>query len=227
MRAPPRAPLVADIEFASGDALQIGLTDSRDAAHYDVSVIGSVRDRTLIVTHPQRAGSPLEVKEGAGVHARFFMRNQALGFRSNVVKVCTSPFPYLHLGFPSRLEPLQERKSARVRSALAATVRRNLGPSGEPETPGIIRDVSNMGAMLLTPVPVGVEGDELTLQFRLPLEQLGDHAVTIPATIKNSQDEADIPGSPWRHRYGVSFGIVESQATILLRAYLYERFAGA
>ena len=220
------SPLAAELELNSGDALQLALTNDPEQTHYDVTVVGALRDRSLLVTHPQRAGQPVAIAEGAGVQARFFMRNQALGFHSSVLRVCTAPFPYLHLGYPARVEPLQERKSTRVRSALAAAVRRAGRLPDEPDTPAIVRDLSALGAMLLTPVPVGVDGDALSIQLRLPLDQVGDHAVTLAVTIRNAQDEALVPGSPWRHRYGVAFGVMEPPATILLRAYLYERFAG-
>lgn len=219
------AALAAELDFHSGDAVQIAFTADPEQTHYDVTVIGGLRERSLLVTQPQRAGQPVPVAEGAGIQARFFMRNQALGFHSSVLRVCQAPFPYLHLGYPARVEPLAERKSTRVRAALAATVRRAGRLPDEPDTPAIIRDVSAQGAMLLTPVPIGVDGDTLSVQLRLPLDQIGDHVVTLPVTIRNAQDESQLPGSPWRNRYGVAFGVLEPQATILLRAYLYERFA--
>lgn len=219
-------PLASELEFHSGDSLQLAQVSDPDRAHYDVTVIGGLRDRSLLVTLPQRAGQPLAIAEGAGLQARFFLRNQALGFSTSVLRTCQLPYPYLHLAYPVKVEALQERKSARVRSALAATVRRSGGTPGEPETPGVVRDLSAKGAMLLTPVPIGVEGDSLSLQLRLPIDQVGDQPVHLPVTIRNVQEETQASGSPWRHRYGVGFSILDPQATILLRAYLYERFAG-
>lgn len=220
----PSAPLASELEFRPGEPLQIAFGND-PSRHLDVSIVGGLRDRSLLVTTPQRGGQSVPVADGDGVQVRFYLRGQALGFKSTVLRVCTAPFPYLHLGWPARIEVLRERQSARVRSALAATVRRAVPQSGEPDTPAVVRDLSTLGALLLTPVPVGAPGEALTLQLRLPIEQVGDEPVTLSATIRNAQEES--AGGPWRHRYGVGFGVLEPQATILLRAYLYERFADA
>lgn len=218
--------MASDLEFQAGDPLQLALVGDPEHQQHDVTVLGGQRDRSLLVTAPQRAGQAISIEEGAGVKARFFVRGHALGFASSVLRICQQPYPYLHLSYPTKAEPLQERKTARVRSALAGTVRRSGRLPDEPDTPAIVRDVSVLGALLLTPVPVGVNGDSLQLHLRLPLEEVGEQAVSMRVTIRNVQDESQASGSPWQHRYGVTFGVLEPQATILLRAYLYERFAG-
>jgi hypothetical protein len=54
---------------------------------------------------------------------------------------------------------------------------------------------------------------------------IGDQAVELPAVIRNVQAEAEVKGSLWRYRCGVEFEALDTQATLVLRAYLYERFA--
>lgn len=217
-------PNPADLEFKSGDLLQVALLRDPMQMHHELTVIGCVRERSLLLRSPQKTGYALALSEGAAVSVRLFVDGHALGFQSTVLRVCQTPYHYLHLAYPNKIEPLQERKTSRVRSALAATVRRPGSAPGDEGTPAIIRDVSANGALLFTPDPVGVEGDALVIRTRFPLDQLGDQPADIPVTIKNAQDEAPVAGSPWRNRYGVEFGVPDSQATLILRAYLYERF---
>ena len=143
-----------------------------------------------------------------------------------MLRANSHPYPYLHLSYPSKLEDMAERQASRVRSAIAVSVRPQSGESVGHDVPAVIRDVSNSGAQLLASANVGRAGDRVVIRARLPLEIIGDQPVDLPALIRNVQEEAEVKGSLWRYKCGVEFEPLDTQSTLILRAYLYERFSG-
>lgn len=214
-----------DLNLQVGEALQIQFLDDETRGQFYVRVIGFLPERSLIVTTPEKGGQPMHVREGRALLVRSFASDQAHGFSSVVLRSCVQPYAYLHLTFPQKIETMAERQAARVRSALAISIHGLTGEAAGRDTPGVIRDISNTGAQILAAGPVGKSGERVLIRTRLPLDALGDQPVELPALIRNAQDEADIKGSMWRVRCGVEFEPLDTQSTLVLRAYLYERFA--
>ena len=214
-----------DLHLQVGEALQIQFMDDETRGQFYVRVIGFLPERSVIVTTPEKGGQPMHVREGRGLLVRSFNSDQAHGFSSIVLRSCVQPYAYLHLTFPKKIETMAERQAARVRSALAMSVHLLSGGSAEQGVPGVIRDISNTGAQILAAGPIGKSGDRVLIRTRLPLDVLGDQPVDLPSLIRNVQEESDIKGSLWRFRSGVEFEPLDTQSTLVLRAYLYERFA--
>jgi c-di-GMP-binding flagellar brake protein YcgR len=223
MKAPPAA-TGADLQV--GESLQIQFMDDDTRGQFYVKVIGFLPDRSVLVTTPDKDGKPLHVREGRGVLARSYSGHEARGFTCTVLRSCLQPYAYLHLSYPTKVEAMVERQASRVRSALAIHVRTVGGELAGRDIPAVIRDVSGTGAQLLASGPVGKSGDKVIIRARLPLDVIGDQAVDLPCLIRNVQEEADVKGSLWRYRCGVEFEPLDTQSTLILRAYLYERFAG-
>lgn len=215
-------PPAGELELEVGESLQIQFLDDDHRGQYFVRVIGFLPERSLLVTAPEKAGAPMAGLEGRAVLVRLYAGEEARGFTATVLRAATQPYAYLHLSYPTKIEPMSERQASRVRSALAITVR---AAAGERETPAVIRDISGTGAQVLAGGPIGRAGDRILIRARLPLDVVGDQPVDLPAVIRNAQDEAEVKGSLWRYRCGVEFEPLDIQATLILRAYLYERFA--
>lgn len=220
----PTAPS-SDLDLQVGESLQIQFMDDETRGQFYVKVVGFLPERSVIVTTPEKEGRPLAVREGRAVLARSYSGDEARGFTCTVLRAQTQPYPYLHLSYPSKLETMAERQASRVRSALAVSVRPQAGELASRDVPAVIRDVSNTGAQLLASAAVGKAGDRVLIRARLPLDVIGDQAVDLPALIRNVQEEAEVKGSLWRYRCGVEFEPLDPQSTLILRAYLYERFA--
>lgn len=214
-----------DPDLQVGESLQIQFMDDETRGQFYVKVVGFLPGRSVIVTTPEKEGRPLSVREGRAVLARSYSGDEARGFTCTVLRAQTQPYPYLHLSYPSKLETMAERQASRVRSALAVSVRPQAGDNAGRDVPAVIRDVSNTGAQLLASAAVGKAGDAVLIRARLPLDVIGDQPVDLPALIRNVQEEAEVKGSLWRYRCGVEFEPLDAQSTLILRAYLYERFA--
>lgn len=213
----PAEPL--DLNLRPGETIQVQFVDDETRAQHYVKVIGYLPDRSLLVTTPTKGGKVLLAREGRAAVVRTFSGQHAQGFTSAVLKQCNQPFDYLHLAYPQKIEQVKVRESARVRSAIAVGLRTAAGA----DVPAVIRDLSTSGAQVLAADAVGAVGDVITIRARLSLETVGDQAIDLPARIRNAQEEADVPGSLWRHRYGVEFEPQDLQSRLVLRAYLYER----
>lgn len=225
-RAGQKRPAGDDLGLGIGEALQVQFLDDDNHAQYYVRVIGLVPERSLLVTTPEVGGGPMPVGAGRAVLARLYAGDEARGFTATVLRACTQPYAYLHLSYPAKIEPMTERQASRVRSALAVTVRARANDGAERDTPAVVRDISITGAQVLAGGPVGRAGDRILIRARLPLDGVGDQPVDLPALIRNAQEETQGAGSLWRFRCGVEFEPLDTQATLVLRAYLYERFAG-
>lgn len=214
----------ADLDLQVGESLQVQFMDDETRGQFYVKVVGFLPERSVLVTTPEKDGRPLSVREGRAVLARSYSGEEARGFTCTVLRACTQPYAYLHLSYPSKLETMAERQASRVRSALAVAVR-SVGEGGAHDVPAVIRDVSNTGAQLLASANVGRAGDRIIIRARFPLDVVGDQAVDLPALIRNVQEETEVKGSLWRYKCGVEFEPLDTQSTLILRAYLYERFA--
>jgi len=215
----------ANLDLQVGEALQIQFMDDETRGQFYVKVIGFLPDRSVMVTTPEKGGQAMSVREGRAVLARSFSGEHARGFTCAVLRSCTQPYAYLHLSYPNKVETMLERQSSRVRSALAVGVRPAGAAADARDVPAVIRDISITGAQLLASASVGHAGDRVTVRARLPIEKIGDQAVELPALVRNSQEETEVRDSLWHFRCGIEFEPLDAQTTLILRAYLYERFA--
>lgn len=212
-----------DLSMRPGDTLQLQFMDDETRGQFYVRVVGYLADRSLLVTTPEKGGRSMAVREGRVVLVRSYSGLHAQGFTCTVLRSCTQPYEYLHLSYPRKVEQVKIRKSNRVRTALAVSVRPAASTGDAPDVPAVIRDISVTGAQLLSSAPAGKSGDIVLIRARLPLDTLGDQPIELPALIRNAQDEAEVKGSLWRYRCGVEFQPLDTQATLVLRAYLFDR----
>ena len=225
-RLKPASPASASqLDLQVGETLQIQFMDDETRGQFYVKVVGFLPERSVIVTAPEKGGQAMSVRDGRAVLARSFSGDQARGFTCVVLNSATQPYPHLHLSYPTKIETMLERQSSRVRSALAVGVRTPDMTEDARDIPAVIRDLSITGAQLLAASSVGQSGDRVIIKARLPVAKIGDQAVDLPALIRNAHEETGVHDSLWRFRCGVEFDAVDAQTTLVLRAYLYERFA--
>lgn len=212
----------AELNLQVGETLQVQFMDDETRGQFYVKVIGFLPERSIVVTAPEKGGQAMAVRDGRAVLARSFSGEHARGFTCMVLRAQTQPYAYMHLSYPTKVETMLERQSSRVRSALAVGVRPD---GGDAELPAVIRDISITGAQLLASGPVGQSGGRVLIRARLPVAKIGDQPVDLPALIRNAVEETGVRDSLWRYRCGVEFEPLDAHTTLVLRAYLYERFA--
>ena len=222
MRLRPAAAPNPELSLQVGETLQLQFMDDETRGQFYVKVIGFLPERSIIVSTPEKGGQPMGVRDGRAVLARSYSGDEARGFTCVVLSATNQPYPHLHLSYPTKVETMLERQNSRVRSALAVGVR----PTGaSADVPAVIRDISIGGAQLLASANVGEAGARILIKARLPVARIGDQPIELPAVIRNAVEEAGVHDSLWRFRCGVEFEPLDAQTTLVLRAYLYERFA--
>ena len=222
---PASTAAATDLNLQVGETLQIQFMDDETRGQFYVKVVGFLPERSVIVTAPEKGGQAMAVRDGRAVLARSFSGEHARGFTCMVLRAQSQPYPYLHLSYPTKIETMLERQSSRVRSALAVGVRMPGMDEEARDIPAVIRDLSITGAQLLASAPVGQAGDRIVVKARLPIAKIGDQPVDLPALIRNATEESGVHDSLWRFRCGIEFDSLDAQTTLVLRAYLYERFA--
>lgn len=211
-----------ELNLQVGETLQLQFMDDETRGQFYVKVIGFLPERSIIVSAPEKGGQAMSVRDGRAVLARSYSGEEARGFTCMVLRAQSQPYPYLHLSYPTKVETMLERQNSRVRSALAVAVR----PEGATaDVPAVIRDISIGGAQLLASASVGQSGGRVMIKARLPVAKIGDQPIELPAVVRNALEETGVHDSLWRFRCGVEFEPLDAQTTLVLRAYLYERFS--
>jgi c-di-GMP-binding flagellar brake protein YcgR len=214
-----------DLSLQVGETLQVQFMDDETRGQFFVKVVGYLPERSIVVTTPEKGGQAMSVREGRAVLARSYSGEHARGFTCVVLGSATQPYAHLHLSYPTKVETMLERQSSRVRSALAVGVRTPGMAEDARDIPAVIRDLSITGAQLLASSSVGESGERVVIKARLPIAKIGDQAVDLPALVRNAVEETEVRDSLWRFRCGVEFDQLDAHTTLVLRAYLYERFA--
>ncbi|HCJ29390.1 MAG TPA: hypothetical protein DHV63_08865, partial [Pseudomonas sp.] len=157
-----QAESTSKLQLNPGDHLQIQPWNENNAERHTVKVVGHLAPFSLLVTAPHANGKLLFVREGQVFLARGFVGQDALAYRTRVLKTQLSPFPYLHLAYPDTVQSMRIRKSARARIDLVAAIN---GPNGN--SAGRITDLSLGGAKIISHAAFASRGDEIKLSFRV------------------------------------------------------------
>lgn len=152
---------------------------------------------------------------------RILHGTEARGFMGRVLAVVSRPYPHLHLSYPERIEAAVVRNAERVDTRVLTLVR-NATQGEQKWHPGVIRDVSNTGALLHTVNPLGRMGDELDLRFNLDV--CGRQEVLdLKAVLRNQANAlaAEIdPEYQTRIKTGIEWRVANRYQEVLLSNYL-------
>jgi c-di-GMP-binding flagellar brake protein YcgR len=215
-----------DLDLQIGDQFQIQfLQDDGRRVRPTVKVIGMLIPSSVLVTAPTQNGKVMLVREGQVFVVRCFSRDMALAFTSRVLRVCTHPYPYVHLAYPEQREEVQVRSARRVTVLLAATVHKEReGNTWSIPISSIVSDLSTNGSMIETSESLGTIGSKLKILFHLPIDGMSEQPVAVIGIIRTVYDDAV---SSDRFRYGLEFLPADDSAKLKLRAYVYEQLLGS
>lgn len=208
-----------------GDAVQVQLFSAEpNEARYIVRVLGFQAGASLLIHTPRVKGNPLLLREGQPMTVRLLTGNTVYGFESRILRVCLSPFPYLHVAYPREFQSTVVRKAQRARTNIIASVENADRPSENREPYStVIVDLSTAGAMLSAPTVMGEVGDSVMINAKIFVGGL-ERYLSIAAAIRGVRERAGEDGAV-RQYHGVEFQMVEPEDQLVLHGYVYEQIA--
>lgn len=214
-----------DLKPKIGDAIKLQIKDER----YPVKLMGYVKGVTIMVSTPVVDGGVILLREGQPVVVRSFSGKDAYAFSSNILRVCNAPLPYLHLAYPKTVQSVTVRKTARADFNLVGAVMNVDSPDKTASKAALITDLSISGASFTVGEKVGDKGDNLTLSFRVKLNEIESSSAancivpTVNCTVRSVIREPGAGSVADKFRYGVQFMDVPTDVSLLLQNMIYQK----
>jgi c-di-GMP-binding flagellar brake protein YcgR len=205
------------IKLAIGDTVQ--LQDfSSDKQRYFVKLIGFMNRRSVLVSHPRQDDKLSFVKEGQSFQVRGFAGTKTYEFSSNVISVCLTPYPYLHLSFPPQVKTTNMRGAVRIKLRLPCSIE---SQAASLKVSAIIEDMSISGARIHAASAFGKVGDAVSVSLRMQVG--GENQVfLVSAVIRNVSREKDSQTGSEITMHGMEFVQSVSVDLTVLQNYIYK-----
>ena len=200
-------------EIASWRQMKMWLDGESLQSAVTVKLIGVHEGKSLLVTAPDE--SQLYLREGRLYRFRSFSGEYVYEFVAPLVKVCTAPFPYLHIGWAGsrQVEKRNLRAARRVRTDLQCMV--YPGPQANGRfAKGVIHDLSTAGAAILLQDELAVFYDEVRVVFNV---QVAEQEVLIEARARAVRKPESTATDP---TLGVAFVGLGDAERLALHAYI-------
>ncbi|MDP1682670.1 MAG: flagellar brake protein [Burkholderiales bacterium] len=210
-----------EMNLQIGERIELERMESTDKARYFTSLIGYMRNQSLLIKTPIVEGLPLPIEEDAIMTVRVFSGTNAFAFIVPVIRVCISPAHYMHLAFPSTIQCTEIRKTLRV--SLHLTAKAKL--VGEREFPQevVLTDLSTNGAHVESDKLLGQKGQHLHLSFAFRNNPNDYEAhLNLKVRIQNVEHQTPAHEGGAVYVHGVEFEDLGSAETILLQSYIYQ-----
>jgi hypothetical protein len=217
-QAPANAP--ADLQLAVGTVLNLQNLSDKSGSRIQVRVLGYLEGQSIIATLPGAFLLPTDLRLGDEVTARYLMGRSVCGFKTRVVRVCISPYPYFHLEYPNDVQRMDVRQAERAQVSLAAHAE---GGSGTAQVE--LRDLSAGGALVVATGELGNVGDALKLSFELTFGDV-TRQMSTGATIRSATPLQRQESDESVFRYGVQFQDLDESDRIFVRGFVFEQLAG-
>jgi c-di-GMP-binding flagellar brake protein YcgR len=208
--------LLDETRIQPGEAMQI--QSSLDSSRFPVRLIGYHKGKSIIVTNPTQDGVPIFLKEGQAFIARIFSGKYVYAFPCTILANAGKPYPYLHLSYPVEVVGVNIRKAERVRLRVIAA----FDTDDDRRGAGVIVDLSNGGAYLLSKSPELTIGCHLTLKFKIDIagtEYVLDLAGVVRSTRPNDEEPALGNG------FGIQFSHVSPEDNLVLASFIFQQIA--
>lgn len=208
----PRRPAVRELAswrvlrmWTEGDTLQDAVT---------VKLIGVHEGNSIVLTAPEDE-SALQLVEGAVYKFRSFSGECIYEFAAPLLKICTEPFSYLHVGWPQerQIEKRDLRAATRVKTDLPCMVYPGKQVSGR-FAKGTVTDLSTGGAAIALHDELSLFYDEVRLVFRL---NVAEQEVLVEARARPVRK----PEESGEQSLGVSFVGLGEAERLALHAFVY------
>lgn len=219
------------INFAlqSGAKLQLQFLDNLQRGRYQVTVIGFVEGRSLMITAPHTNGQILLLREGQQFVVRLLSGKQIIGFNSEVTKVYNNPFSYVHLKPPEEVEQLNLRNSHRVDLDVIATIYnikreeqsgKVIKPNDNETFASKVKNMSTTGCQIQMLKPLPENNSELMINAKINVAEQ-KRILSLEAMVR-SHREVEIEDVIW-HVYGMEFNEMDDDRRLLVNCFIYEK----
>lgn len=206
-----------DLKISIGDTVQLQDISS-DKQRYFVRMIGFLNKRSVLVSHPRQDEKLSYIKEGAGFLVRGFAGTKTYEFNSNVINVCLTPYPYLHLAFPAQVKSINMRGAVRIKLKLVCSIE---SQETGAKTVAIIEDMSISGARIQAGKPFGKVGEAVSMNLRLQVAE-ENQVFMISAMVRNVHQELDTQTGAEIYMHGMEFIQTQSVDLTVLQNYIYK-----
>lgn len=205
--------LLQSLNLLVGATLHMDLMSGETRRTYPVTLIGYFPGNSILVTMPQQGIHDLSVGVGDKFVVRFAEGDTTIAFQTSVINICSSPYPYLHLGYPEGVQGVMLRSATRYSTNKPIMLLAMLdGDSKEPISV-TMSDVSITGACLLAEKDLGETGDT----FDIDMEIKGQGAIVLSCVIRYV-NEGESGGS----RHGVEFTHLDHKALLFLGKFIQD-----
>ncbi len=212
-----------EIKVSIGESIQLQDPSSNSDERIFVKLIGYRDGKSILVTMPRLNGDLIRVVKGQIFVVRLFSVQTVYAFNVTVLESKASPYPYMHLSYPKKVESVVVRNAQRVNVGLIVSVQ-----NGDPDkdsdasVSAKLTDISTGGAKLLTIVPIGVVGDDISMSAKLTVGGVEQY-LQILATIRRVGTEE--MGDSDTYSYGLEFRFVEEKDRLVLHGFVYEQLS--
>lgn len=216
-KAVERTEDLQSIKLAIGDTVQ--LQDfSSEKQRYFVKLIGYTNKKSVLVSHPRQDEKLSFIKEGSGFLVRGFAGTRTYEFNSNVISVCLTPYPYLHLAYPPQVKTTCMRAAVRIKLRLVCSI--DSAATGL-KVPAVIEDMSISGARIHANKAFGKIGDTVSIGLRMQVAA-DTQVFLVSAVIRNVRAEADSQTGDAIFMHGMEFVQTQGIDLTLLQNYIYK-----
>lgn len=210
---------IDEVRWQIGDTLWLQLADDA-SQRYAVNLVGSLPNRSILVTAPVKEGKQLFVRDGQGFVVRALAGKRAYAFGAQLIKYQQTPFVYMHLSIPREVRSTVIRQDARVPVGAEGF----LALGGASPLPASVIDLSMGGASLVAP----------PLPGKVAAQKGATGQLRFVASVADQQLSLDLPlvlrtveaiGDPNYLKYGVEFAGLPARDRLVLSAYVYQELS--
>ncbi len=203
-----------DLKLPMGTRMSLRKLDPDDDGRYATTLLGILKDVSLIVGIPAPGGRLAMFRQGQPLLLRAFTGTRVFAFTASVLVVRYAPGAYIHIECPKTVDGTEVRARTRIKVRLIAVVTTGPDDSADVGRTTQVEDLSVGGARLIVAQPLGEASDELSLAFRLKAVS-GEATLKLRAVIRTTVQLDD-----GRVAYGVQFVDVDPIILLALEGYV-------
>ena len=212
-----------EIKLTTGERIQLQDPSYKDNDRIFVKLIGYREGKSILVTMPRSDGELVRVAKGQIFIVRLFSVQTVYAFNVTVLEGKVSPYPYMHLSYPEKVESVVIRNAQRVNVGLIVSVQHSDPDKATGESVSAkLTDISTGGAKLSTFEVIGELSEDINVSAKFAVGGVEQY-LQILATIRR----VDIEEEDGRqvYSYGLEFRFVEEKDRLALHGFVYEQLS--
>jgi c-di-GMP-binding flagellar brake protein YcgR len=222
-KAEPEEPAVVERSFAQlkllpGTVLHLDfLGESAGRPRVALRLVGQLEGGTVLLSTVNAQGAVVPFREGELVQVKVVAGNDIGAFTALVQKVCFTPLPYIHLGYPDAVQMKVLRRHARVETRLIVSLAHE-GREGAATAAGLGVNLSASGMRLEVARELLARGDRIRIGMRLTAA--GEDRTLTVAGVVRSVATASAPAG--RAYCGVEFDELPPVDRLVLEHHVFQ-----